>query len=108
MALSLATQEAVWLRHLVEEMGNPDQEAPVIFEDNQGAIAAAHNPVFHRRTKHIQIRYHYVCEAVAEEIIKAIYCPSSELTADIFNKAIPKDQFELLRAKMGLEDQISV
>ena len=60
MALSLATQEAVWLRRLVEEMGNPDPEATVIYEDNQGAIATAHNPVFHRRTKHIQIRYHYV------------------------------------------------
>ena len=108
MALSLATQEAVWLRRLVEEMGNPDPEATVIYEDNQGAIATAHNPVFHRRTKHIQIRYHYVREAVAEEIIKAIYCPSSEMTADILTKAIPKEQFELLRAKMGLEDQISV
>ena len=88
--------------------GKPDQEATVIFEDNQGAIATAHNPVFHRRTKRIQIRYHYVREAVTEEIIKAIYCPSSEMTADILTKAIPKDQFELLRAKMGLEDQISV
>ena len=73
MALSLATQEAIWLRRLVEELGYPDQEATVIYEDNQGAIATAHNPVFHRRTKHIQIRYHYVREAVAEEIIKAIY-----------------------------------
>ena len=108
MALSLATQEAVWLRRLVEELGKPDQEATVIFEDNQGAIATAHNPVFHRRTKHIQIRYHYVREEVAEEIIKAIYCPSSEMTADILTKGIPKDQFKLLRAKMSLEDQISV
>ena len=102
------TRRSSRLRRLVEEMGNPDQEATVIFEDNQGAIATAHNPVFHRRTKHIQIRYHYVREAVAEEIIKAIYCPSSEMTADILTKAISKDQFELLRAKMGLEDQISV
>ena len=80
----------------------------MIFEDNQGAIATAHNPVFYRRTKHIQIRYHYVRESVAEGIIKAIYCRSSELTADILTKAIPKDLFELLHAKMGLEDQISV
>ena len=108
MALSLATQEALWLRRLVDEMGNPDQEATVIFENNQGAIVTAHNPVFHRRTKHIQICHHYVREVVAEEIIKAIYCPSSEMTADILTKAIPKDQFVLLRSKMGLEDQISV
>ena len=56
VCVSLATQEAVWLRCLVEEMGNPDLEATVIYEDNQGAIATAHNPVFHRRTKHI--RFH--------------------------------------------------
>ena len=63
MALSVATQEAIWLRQL-EELGMKDAGPTLIYEDNQGAISMAKNPVFHKRTKHIQIRYHFVREAV--------------------------------------------
>ena len=102
MALSQATQEAVWLRRLTEELGQTNQEATIIYEDNQGAICTAQNPVFHRRTKHIHIRYHYVREAVSDNTIKLVYCPTSEMTADLLTKTIPKDQYEYLREKLGL------
>ena len=75
----------------------------MIMEDNQGAIATAQNPVFHRRTKHIQIRYHHVREAVAEGIVRLMYCPTKEMLADIFTKALARDQFEHLRDKLGLQ-----
>ena len=55
MALSVATQEAIWLRQLQEELGMKDAGQTLIYEDNQGAISMAKNPVFHKRTKHIQI-----------------------------------------------------
>ena len=102
MALSQATQEAVWLRRLTEELGQTNQEATTIYEDNQGAICTAQNPVFHRRTKHIHIRYHYVREAVSDNTIKLVYCPTSEMSADLLTKTIPKDQYEYLREKLGL------
>ena len=102
MALSQATQEAVWLRRLTEELGQADQGATIIYEDNQGAICTAQNPVFHRRTKHIHIRYHYVREAVSDNTMKLVYCPTSEMTADLLTKTIPKDQYEYLREKLGL------
>ena len=60
VALSVATQEAVWLRRLLSEMRMCSKEPTVLKEDNQGAVAIAKNPVFHSRTKHIDIRYHYV------------------------------------------------
>ena len=59
--LSIATQEAVWLRVLLDDMGFKQDNAITIFEDNQGAIALAKNPTHHSRTKHIDIKYHYVC-----------------------------------------------
>ena len=64
MALSVETQEAIWLRHLQEDTG-----PTLIFVDNQGAISMAKNPVFHKRMKHIQIRYHFVREAVEQGTI---------------------------------------
>ena len=103
MALSQATQEAVWLQQLLEEVGESTSEGTTIMEDNQGAMATARNPVFHCRTKHIQIYYHYVREAVAEGIIRLVYCPTKEMLADIFTKALARDQLENLREKLGLQ-----
>ena len=59
IALSLATQEAVWLQRLLTELNLPNTPVTMM-EDNQGAIAIAKNPVAHSRTKHIDIRYYYV------------------------------------------------
>ena len=64
VALSTATQEAIWLRRLLTDVGEPLEESIVIHEDNQGAIAMAKNPVGHARTKHIDICYHFVREGV--------------------------------------------
>ena len=102
MALSQATQEAVWLRRLLEELGKESKSLTTIMEDYQGAISTALNPDFHRMTKHIHIRYHYVRESIADNIIDVIYCPSSEMTADALTKPLTKEQFEYLRGKMGL------
>ena len=109
MALSVATQEAIWLRHLQEELGVANTGPTLIYEDNQGAISMAKNPVFHKRMKHVQIRYHFVREAVEQGTITLEYCrilPSStavyDMLADSFTKALARDQFEKLRAGIGL------
>ena len=102
MALSVATQEAIWLRQLQEELGMKDAGPTLIYEDNQGAISMAKNPVFHKRTKHIQIRYHFVREAVEDEVITLEYCRTSEMLADSFTKSLPREQFERLRIGIGL------
>ena len=74
----------------------------LIFEDNQGAISMAKNPVFHKRTKHVQIRYHFVREAVEQGIITLEYCRTDDMLADSFTKALARDQFEKPRAGIGL------
>ena len=73
----------------------------LIYEDNQGAISMAKNPVFHKRTKHVQIRYHFVREAVEQGTITLEYCRTYEMLADSFTKALARDQFEKLRAGIG-------
>ena len=61
VALSL---EAVWLRSLLSDLGVSLDEPTALMEDNQGAIAIAKNPIAHSRIKHIDIRYHYIREAI--------------------------------------------
>lgn len=103
VALSLATQEAMCFQKLLgdlQTLSNPI----LINEDNQGAIALARNPVAHSRTKHIDIRFHFLRKAQEEGIVNIVYCPTSEMVADVLTKPIPRGQFEKLRALMELVD----
>ena len=104
MALSAATQEAVWLRRLLADLKATPGGPTVMMEDNQGTIAIAKNPTVQARTMHIDIRYRYVREAVQDEIIELHYCPTSTMIADLLTKLLPRRQFENLRLAMGMEE----
>ena len=60
IALCLAAQEAIWLRSLLKSLSFKQSKATKLYEDNQGAIALTKNPKTHSRTKHIDIKYHYI------------------------------------------------
>ena len=102
ISLCLVTQDVAWIRQLFDELDQKPTRPTVIMEDNQGAIAVAHNPVNHKRTKHIDVKYHYVRDAVESGMIELRYCRSSDMVADALTKALARDQFEGLRAQMGL------
>lgn len=78
-------------------------EAIKIYEDNQGSIALAKNPEFLKRTKHIDIRYHFVREKVEDNQVVLEYCPTQDMLADIMTKSIPATQFCILRSKLGIQ-----
>ena len=102
VALSSATQEAIWLRRLLTDLGAVTN-GPTMMEDNQGAIAIARNPVAHARTKHIDIRYHFVHEAVQEGTVDLCYCPTNDMFADLLTKSLPRGRLENLRLAMGMD-----
>ena len=102
VALSSATQELVWLRRLLSDIGEVFQDPTVLYEDNQGAISVANNPIIHARTKHIDIRYHFVREKVEDGTIQLKYCPTDEMIADILTKPLPTQRFVKLRELMGV------
>ena len=68
------------MRELGEEAGNGSIK---VYEDNQGETALAKNPEFHKRTKHIDIRYHFVHEKVEDGQVKLEYCPTQDMLADL-------------------------
>ena len=97
IALSFATQEAIWLRRLLFDFGYGTESSTTIFEDNQGAIQLTRNPKFHNRTKHIDICYHFVREKVASKEICVAYCPTQDMLADIMTKGLTRVTFEKFR-----------
>jgi hypothetical protein len=103
MALLQAVKEIIWIQRFLSDIGREAENQDLIKEDNQGAIALAHNPQYHARTKHIDIQYHFVRECVENGKVRLEYCPTMDMVADGLTKALGRDRHHDLAAKMGLE-----
>ena len=104
VAAAEATSQAIWLRRILEDMGEKQDEPTKINCDNKSAIAMAKNPVHHSRTKHIAIKYHFIREVEATKEIKLDYCRTEDQITDIFTKALSRPRFEELRAMLGVTE----
>ena len=106
MALTEATKELKWIRTFLAELGynngKTDSAPTDLFSDNQSAITLAKNPVSHVRAKHIDIRHHFVREAIQDQIIWVQYIPTAEMTADSLTKALGREKHEKCTARMGM------
>lgn len=91
MALTAATQEALFLFNVLHDMhGECIQEKITVYGDNQGAIALTKNPVGHQRSKHIDIKYHFIRTHVQNGKIDLVYVPSDQNVADVFTKPVTR------------------
>ena len=93
-ALSAASDEVMFLRTLLGELGFVQTEPTVINEDNKGTRDLATNPVFHKRTKHIEIRYHSIRERVEQGHILINLVDSKNNISDILTKATSLKHFK--------------
>ncbi|GKU96986.1 hypothetical protein SLEP1_g10166 [Rubroshorea leprosula] len=100
-ATSCACQ-AIWLRRIMEELELNQHEATSIYCDNSSAIKLSKNPVLHGRSKHIHVRYHFLCNLVEDGTIELIYCRTEDQVADIFTKPLKVAAFSKLRELLGV------
>jgi len=89
ISASLACQEAIYLRNLLKDMGY-EQKTTYLFQDNQGSIAMARNWMTTSRSKHIEIRYHFIRECIERKELTVEYLRTNDQLADIFTKAVKK------------------
>ena len=116
---------ACWYRELLQEIGftinansltlntdelnskivhtHPKNVPLMLQEDNQACIAISKNPEKHSRTKHIEVKYHFIRDLVEAKLIKFQYCPTSHQTADLLTKPLPVSSFEKHRLNLGLD-----
>ena len=108
VALCHAAQETVWLRNLLHSINLQQSEATILYEDNQGAMALSNNPKDHTRTKHIDVKYHYVRETIEHGYVNLMYCPTENMVADMLTKGLPKQTFEKFRSQMGVDSTMDL
>ncbi|XP_074301266.1 uncharacterized protein LOC141632636 [Silene latifolia] len=101
-AMASATCEILWLKGLLRSLGFEHSRAVTLHCDNTAAIHISNNPVFHERTKHIEIDCHFVRDEIVRSTIAPSYVTTSTQLADILKKALGRLQFHRLLGKLGI------
>jgi hypothetical protein len=99
VALSECVKDVLWVSRLLVDFGIPCIKVP-IYEDNAGCIKLAKNPVFHKRTKHINIRYHFVRDQVADGTVELVWLPTADMVADALTKPLSQFDFDRKRRRL--------
>ncbi|EOX92630.1 Uncharacterized protein TCM_001548 [Theobroma cacao] len=94
--------EVVWMYQLLSEVGLKSSLPEKLWCDNQAALHIASNPVFHERTKHIEIDCHFVREKIQQKFISTGYVKIEDQLEDIFTKALNGPRFDDNRSKLGM------
>jgi hypothetical protein len=102
VAAAHATKEVLWLRSFLQELDSLVAGPTILKCDNQSAIALCKDNKFHARTKHMDIRYHFVREAVEAGTITMEYVVSEENVADLLTKPLGRTRHEKLTEMMGI------
>ena len=98
---SEACKEAIWLACLVRDLGIT-VEMPTLHCDSQSAIMLAKNPVFHAKTKHIDVKYHFIRDMLEDKLLELVKVHTDDNPADLMTKGLPPERFAHCHALMGV------
>jgi histone deacetylase 1/2 len=101
-ALAHVAAEISWVQSLLDELGFHLLTTPITWCDNMSVKAMASNPVYHARTKHIELDVHYVQDRVLQNKLRVMYVPSSDQVADCLTKSLGSAAFQQFRYKLGV------
>jgi hypothetical protein len=102
IAAATGVQECMWISQLLVEIGLSQRGIVQLWCDNQSAIKSMENDMSKARSKHIDIRYHYIREQVRGKRIKVNYCETSKMPADLFTKPLPFVTLDRLKQLIGI------
>jgi hypothetical protein len=102
VAATAAATQAVWLARLISELMGRKAECMELMTDSKSALALSKNPVFHERSKHIELRYHFIRDYIEKGLIDAKYINTKDQLADILTKALRRVKFQELRSRIGM------
>ena len=105
IAITEAGKKALWCARLLEAFGHRKPDQPVdLRANNKGAIDLTANPEFHKQTKHIAVRHHWIREKVLSKEIVILYISTGEMIADSMRKPLPPQKFKAFKAMLGMSE----
>ena len=102
--MSAACSEILWLRGLLSDVGFPAEGATPLYADNTSAIRITENPIFHERTKHIEVDCHFIRDELKRDVISLPHVSTDLQFADILTKGLPRPRHQFLVSKLMLID----
>ena len=105
VAATAAACQAVWLRRVLRDLCHEQEKGTTIYCDNSSAISLSKNSVFHKRTKHIDTKFHFIRELVNNCEIVLQHCSTEDQLADIFTKPLTKKSFDHFRKCLGMQKE---
>ena len=102
--MASTASELTWIKQLLSDFGIQIQAPMQMFCDNQSALHIASNPVFHERTKHIEVDCHFIREKIQAKEIETPFVRSGDQLADVFTKGLEPKPFDTNIGKLGLVD----
>ena len=96
--------QAIWMQRVLKKIGYKGSESTIIFCDNSSTIKLSRNPVMHGKSKHIDVRYHFLRELVNDGVVQLQFCGTRHQLADILTKPLKLESFWELRWKLGVCD----
>jgi hypothetical protein len=101
VAATHTTKEALWLTSLLGELYGDFKGPVTLYSDNQSAIALTKDHQYHARTKHINIHFHFIRWVIEQGKMKLVYCPTNDMLADTFTKALPSVKANILQRRLA-------
>ena len=98
--------QAVWLRRMLEKLNHASTGAIVMYCDNSSTIKLSRNPVMHGRSKHIDVRFHFLRNLTRDGVVTLLHCRSQDQLADIMTKPLTRVVFETVGCLSGSRSKL--
>ena len=102
IAASTASTQVIWLARLLGDLLGRDTEAMEVRVDSKSTLALAKNPIFHERSKHIKVKYHFIRGYLEDGSVKANYISTKDQLADFLIKSLGRVKFQEQRSRIGM------
>lgn len=102
VAAAACACQAVWMRRVLKELSHLQEGSTMVMCDNSSTIKLSNNPILHGRSKHIDVRFHFLRDLTKEGIVKLVYCGTRNQIADLMTKPLKLEVFQKFREELGV------
>ena len=104
VATTFCACQCIWMRRVLQKIGHSQSKCTTMMCDNSSTIKLSKNLVMHGRSKHIDVRFHFLRDLTKEEVVKLVHCGTNDQVADILTKPLKFEVFLKLCKKLRVCD----